>query len=522
MCAETINETINVCKYVGHERASRTIEGDVILQDIKPDILSIVKVTRDLCISQKMVGENKVKIDGYVDVCIVYIADDDTNSQRGMSSKIDFSEVIDFNGVNEDSIIKLKYEVGNAEYRVVNGRKVSVRVPVTFDMKAFNNCDINIVKGIMNDDEMQTQRMNQNLCSPIMRNSTDVELKENVNLNDNNSPIGEILCCNINITDKEYKLSYNKVLAKADARVKIVYIADNERQNVETFETSIPVMGFIDVEGINDNSIISMEYEIKDYCIRPTYQDMQSNAISVEANIEVTVFSCENRDIELITDFYTPHCVINTESQNNSVVRSLIDMNENIELSQTLVVPELDNTNILSIDGNSTINEKNILNGKIAIAGNVSLNILYCKRDSRMIENKRLDLPFQQVIKIEDMTKDMSPMVNVDIESIEYEPNGENQIHVKIKLVASIVADREENINSITNLEISNDPVPTMPSIVVYFVKPGDTLWNIAKNFRNTVEYIMEINDLNSDTIYPGQRLLIPRLQTNNISNLLM
>lgn len=521
MGAETINETINVCKYVGHERKSRIIEGEIVLQDIKPDILSIVKVTRELCIHNKMVGENKIKVEGHVDVCLVYIADDDTNSQRGMSSRIDFSEVIDFNGVTEDSIIKLKYELGSAEYKVLNGRKVSIKVPVIFDIKAFNNCDINIVKGIMNDEEMQTQRMSQNLCTPIIQNFTDIEIKENIKLNDTNSPIGEILCCSISITDKEYKLSYNKVLAKADAKVKIVYIADNERQNVETFETSVPVMGFIDVEGINENSIISMEYGVMDYCIRPTYQDMQSNAIFFEANVRITVFSCESREIELITDFYTPKFILNTVSQKNNVVKSLIDVNERIELSQTLVVPELDNTNILSVDGNSNINEKNILNGKIAVSGNIDINILFCKKDSRMIESKRLDLPFQQVIKIDNITKDMEPIINVDIENIEYYQNGENQINVKINLIVSVVSDVEEVINSITRLEVSEDKVPQMPSIVVYFVKPGDTLWNIAKNFRNTVEYIMEINDLKNDIIYPGQRLLIPRLQKNSVSNLL-
>ena len=44
MNAETINETISVCKYVGHERKTRTIEGELVLQDIKPDILVPVPV----------------------------------------------------------------------------------------------------------------------------------------------------------------------------------------------------------------------------------------------------------------------------------------------------------------------------------------------------------------------------------------------------------------------------------------------------------------------------------------------
>ena len=115
----------------------------------------------------------------------------------------------------------------------------------------------------------------------------------------------------------------------------------------------------------------------------------------------------------------------------------------------------------------------------------------------------------------------MDPIINTSIENIEYNQNGENQIQVKIKLVVTVIADKEENINSVTKLEITDEEVPRMPSVVVYFVKPGDTLWNIAKKFRSTVEYIMEVNNLNNEIIYPGQRLLIPRLQINKVSNLL-
>ena len=61
-----------------------------------------------------------------------------------------------------------------------------------------------------------------------------------------------------------------------------------------------------------------------------------------------------------------------------------------------------------------------------------------------------------------------------------------------------------------------------MPSMVIYYVKPGDTLWSIAKRFRNKVSYIKEFNDLNDDTIYPGQRLLIPRLILSNVKTSLM
>ena len=47
-------------------------------------------------------------------------------------------------------------------------------------------------------------------------------------------------------------------------------------------------------------------------------------------------------------------------------------------------------------------------------------------------------------------------------------------------------------------------------SMVVYFVKPNDTLWKIAKCFKVTVDSLVESNNLeNPDLIYPGEKLYI-------------
>ncbi|MDZ7378510.1 MAG: LysM peptidoglycan-binding domain-containing protein [candidate division KSB1 bacterium] len=53
-------------------------------------------------------------------------------------------------------------------------------------------------------------------------------------------------------------------------------------------------------------------------------------------------------------------------------------------------------------------------------------------------------------------------------------------------------------------------PRPT-PYMVEYIVKSGDTLIGIANRFNVTVDQIREANDLASDLIYPGDKLLIPQ-----------
>ena len=74
----------------------------------------------------------------------------------------------------------------------------------------------------------------------------------------------------VKIINKDIKLSYNKILAKAEAVINMVYIADDDENSLETFETKIPVMGFIDVDGLSEDMEISLDYCIKCFNIKTT------------------------------------------------------------------------------------------------------------------------------------------------------------------------------------------------------------------------------------------------------------
>ena len=73
---------------------------------------------------------------------------------------------------------------------------------------------------------------------------------------------------------------------------------------------------------------------------------------------------------------------------------------------------------------------------------------------------------------------------------------------------------RTANINTIDNIQENGDREEQDYSIVIYVVKKGDTLWNIAKQFGSTVESIAKVNDIeNANQIMPGQKLFIPRFE---------
>lgn len=65
------------------------------------------------------------------------------------------------------------------------------------------------------------------------------------------------------------------------------------------------------------------------------------------------------------------------------------------------------------------------------------------------------------------------------------------------------------NVGTVLTIPTTTDSSTNLNSSM-YVVKAGDTLWNIAKRYNTTVEILMMMNNLNTDLITIGQRLMVP------------
>ena len=67
----------------------------------------------------------------------------------------------------------------------------------------------------------------------------------------------------------------------------------------------------------------------------------------------------------------------------------------------------------------------------------------------------------------------------------------------------------EAVVIDVTEKPLDVKKLQEMPGIVGYIVQSGDSLWKIAKKFHTTVESIMSMNELSSEEIRPGDRLIL-------------
>ena len=266
MAIETLKENVCVNQIIGKTRESIVAEGDVIIPDIKPDILSTINTNGTVCIYKEEILDGKIRIDGGVQVYIMYLADDENSSVRGINTVIDFTKIIEMENINSGMNMDSNINLGEIECKILNGRKVNIKANIDIGVNIYSNENIEFVKDVENDNGVQVLNTSAVMDSLLGTGMTKAYAKDTITI-DNNDNLSEIMKVNLNMTNKETKTSYNKILVKSDMQVNIMYLTDDNRVNEVKWQ--IPVMGFIDMQGISDDNLCDVNYEIKNCLVKP-------------------------------------------------------------------------------------------------------------------------------------------------------------------------------------------------------------------------------------------------------------
>ena len=225
---EAVKENLCINRIVGSKTYTVTVEGDVIIPDTKPDILNPISVTGNVCIYKKEILEGKIRLDGNVNTYIMYLADSTEKTIRGFSGSIDFTEILDFPGIDSKMSLDEEITIKQIECKVLNGRKVNLKAILEIKADVFLNEKEEIVREVNNIDDIQSQMMTLNMNSLVGQNSTKTSAKETLII-DSNDNLLEILSVDFDIKNKDTKVSYNKVLAKADIEIRILYLTEERK-----------------------------------------------------------------------------------------------------------------------------------------------------------------------------------------------------------------------------------------------------------------------------------------------------
>lgn len=511
MLLETEKERVCINQVVGQNIKEAEVEGDVIVNDIKPDVLNIISVDGVPCVYKKEVMDGKVRIDGSINTYIIYLADDENSTVRSLNTVLDFTQIIDVDGCNPGMTSKECVKIKNIECKILNGRKINVKSTLSISSKVYSNDNVEIISNISNLDDVQILNNDKTVNSLIGNGKTRVYAKDTINV-DTADELAEIMKANIRIVDRDIKLSYNKVLAKADADVTILYLTEDNR--IKSINTRIPIMGFVDIENISDDSICDVDYQIKNLIIKPNSGDMHS--IYIEAEIEISCFAYETRNINLIEDLYSISSDLKFNQKEIVTMSGKQNLKETCNINEQINITEMGDNRLYNVKAVPNILNTTIKNGKVIYEGEMSIELLYEMNNS--INSRNIEMPFNFEVTSDGIDDNCAVDTDIDVKRDDFIVNSGN-INANIELEFNISISRNERLNIINEISVEENRENNMYSMVIYFVKPGDTIWKIAKKFRSTIDDIVRVNGIeDSNKIYPGEQLYIPKFVKKTIA----
>lgn len=514
MAIEITRSPLKIDQVIGVERSQILVESDIIVPENKPDIGKILDVTGKVSINSKEVIQDKVMVEGAVKYNILYLAEDDDRQISSMEMDTSFTNYLDLPGAQPKMTAKISVELEHIDCHVVNSRKLSARSVMDVRAKVFDLVQLDIVDGFARDGQVEALRESITLSYEGGQGDAQTIIRESLELSDNMPTIVEILRKDIKIRDLEGKTADNKVVVNGIMDIGFLYLCEDPDYPIHYFDEQIEFAHVVDIAGVYQNMDCTCDVRIEDLYLAPI-QDLNGDLrlVEVEALMFVEASVIERQYREILIDAYMPDGALDVAIENISLAEEVGAGQSQATTKELIVLPEnMPKCDaVLYMDVEAGITDEQLYEGKAILEGVLSVNILYQSKESGGgIASFKQEIPFSQDVEIDGVYAGMDCESSIQVDRASFSLVTSDEIEIKVTTAAQAKVFKDVEINVIIGLEEKELPSKQQSGIFVYFIKPGDNLWSIAKRYNTTIENILKFNDLPDDGgLEVGGRIIV-------------
>ncbi len=507
---ELIKENIKVNDVVVNSTVQKTVDGDIIVPDSKPDILKILQVDAVSCITEKEINEGSISVKGRVDLKILYIPDSETECIKSILTSFDFEENISNKKIDSTDFAIVNSSVERAEFSLTNSRKLKIKSIVEIDYEIIRTIDIEPAVDCEEDMEIKRQ-------SIVLRNSIGVDefsfrVRDRIVVPSGQSSVGEVLKADYIMRDVDYTVINGRIMAKGSIGLCILYTGNDGK--IEFFEGELPFAEVWDMEGLTEDTECEIEYSIEEGELlieEDTDGDLREALASVIVTAQLK--AAQSVEVDMIEDCYVPYKKTTASSEKISLeevaARPSVQntIREIVEISSS--APSV--SNVYNVVTKPYITKVGFERNKLICEGKLEACILYVSdSNENPVYSIKKNIPFSYSMDCDAEGDGLVPKIKAEVKHTGYNLNAAGEVEIRCILAISANITRQIEFEMITNVECEESSVRNGSKIVIYFVQNGDSLWSVAKRYGVPCQTIREFNEMTDDNIKTGMRLLIP------------
>lgn len=497
-----------------------TLEDDRNIPDSKPDVSSINLEKAEVVIEEIKPGTDTVNLRGHLRFAILYHTMETGSSLVAFDGEIPFEEKLIMKGVVSTDSVTASGEVEDFSVGIINSRKLSIRSLVTLSASVEELYDEEVPIGLHGDggktDWLEYRKMPLQIAQIVICKNDIFRIRDEVTLPANHPNVSRILWSSLHLGDVEFKVMEEKLSIQGDIQLFLLYEGEGEERPVRSFETVMPFSGVLECHGCRENMLPDIRYVQgqQEISVRPDL-DGEERCIGLDMALDINIRIYEEETTEILSDIYgvTKEVKIQTHRTNLNRVRSCVTgktkVTEHIRIpggspailqilhSQAKVCPEQQST---------------VENG-ISLKGGVQIKVMYITGDDETpYACVDAQLPYNYTLEVPGILPGDVGKIHADVEQLQVTMLDGEEMDVKAVLCFSTMVFERIPVELIGQVDVTEPDSAVMnnlPGMIIYVVKSGDSLWSIGRKYYVPVDKIRELNNLNSDELQIGQKLLI-------------
>jgi hypothetical protein len=498
-----------------------TLDDDYNVLDAKPDVNRIIQKKGDIAVDDIKVTQDHIVVIGSLEVKILYIGDTESKLVHKLEAKLSFEENINLDGVVSGDNIRLKWDIEDLSANLINSRKLNLKAIVTFIASVEDEYDTETAVDI-EDEDISCKHKRIDTMQMVVNKKDTIRVKDEISLTSNKPNIYEILWDSIQLRGTDIRVVDEKVEVKGEFFIFILYAGDDENNTMQWLETALPFEGYVDCNGCRSDMISNIEISIMntELEVRPDY-DGEERIVQVDIVLELDMKLYEEEHIEILQDMYTPSQTLTPITKEETYQSLLVKNFSKCRVNDRIRIDN-NQTRMLQVchsEGEVKIDEVTIVDNGIDVEGVVNILVLYITADDKMpFYSMSGMVPFHHVIEAPGIDKSCVYRLNATLEQLSTTMIDSEEMEAKatIDLNALVIKRQKENIIvDVEEADLDLNELQSLPGLVGYIVQDGDTLWDIAKQFYTTTEQIKELNEISSEEVKLGDRLIIMKTVEN-------
>lgn len=512
---EFIKHEIRNCAWKVKNTMQFTIDDTINVPDSLMDMERLILVKGNVVIEDAEAMTDRFQVKGSLNYQILYSADKEGTAFDSLVGKVPFVEYVNADGTKPGDYIEVHASLNDLTVTMLHSRKISLKSLVGLDYQVKENETFEAVSSIENANQAEVLGGTISMMSLQLQKKEDLQVREQVEIPSNKPNIYQVIWKSVSVSRIQIKPADGYMMVSGNLMVFLIYTTEDESMPIQYFTMEIPFEQRV-TEDMSTADMISGSFlGLDQYHITVVPDESgEDRLLDIMADFTLEIKLYGDETLQLVQDVYSPEMEFHPQWREFNVQHLLVRNCAKTRVSDVMDMPKQQAVlQICNVEGSVSIDDTERTAKGIMVEGVVGTQVTYfSKTDGGSLASATFDIPFSYEIEVDGMKEDITYSIVPFFDQIAAMQIGENQIEIKAEISLEVLAFSNESTKAVLNIEMSPvdmEKKKALPGMIGYIVKPGDTLWSIAKKYYTTIDRIQQINELEGDEILPGDKLVI-------------